>query len=253
MTYVALVAGIVVGWLIFQSRGAIAVLLSKSKMDVGDYDGALRIVRWASLGFPNVTVLHAEGLWLDSAGRLSEAEKRFRKALAMAAGSKYPVARLHACLGNVLVDRGRFHEAEQCFLRAIKAGDDTGSSEAGLAELRLVQGVEAEKALEYADQAIDRGKRRPGKPLPVFVFYAYRAWALAVVGRGEEARVALAEALHVPESGASGRAEIHWRIGMALAAMQQSEDAWMHFEMGHKADPRGKYGHRCGEQLRGRP
>jgi hypothetical protein len=39
---------------------------------------------------------------------------------------------------------------------------------------------------------------------------------------------------------------------MVMAALQQSEDAWMHFEMGHKGDPRGKYGHRCGEHLRGR-
>ena len=248
MTYVLIAVSVFVAALLFQARGVIAVILCKSKMQVGDYDGALRTMRWVSLGIPNVMTLHAESLWLESAGRLSEAEQRLRKALTLAAGSKYRVERLHACLGNVLMDRGRYQEAEQCFQRAIKAGDVTGSSEASLAELRLVQGVETEQALEYASQAIERAKRRPGKPVPL-ILYAYQAWALALVGRGEEAREALAEALRVPESSVSGRAEIHWRAGMALAAMQQPEEAWKHFEMGHKADPRGKYGRRCQEQL----
>ena len=43
---------------------------------------------------------------------------------------------------------------------------------------------------------------------------------------------------------------MHWRAGMTMAAMQQPEEAWKHFEMGHKADPRGKYGRRCAELLR---
>jgi hypothetical protein len=36
---------------------------------------------------------------------------------------------------------------------------------------------------------------------------------------------------------------------MALVAMQQPEEARKHFQMGHKADPRGKYGRRCVEHL----
>src|ERR1035438_6152048 len=146
MTYVVIAVLVMVAALLFQARGVLAVILSKPKMQVGDYDGALRITRWVSLGFPSPMLLHREGLTLSLAGRLSEAEQRYRKALAMAAGSKYPVERLHACLGYVLMDRGRYDEAEQCFQRAIKAGDVTGSSQAGLAEVLLAQGAEAETA-----------------------------------------------------------------------------------------------------------
>jgi tetratricopeptide (TPR) repeat protein len=248
MTYVLIAVSAFVIALLFQARGVIAVILCKSKMQAGDYDGALRMVRWVSLGFPNPLLLHREGLTLSLAGRLSDAEKRYRQALAMAAGTKYRVERLHACLGYVLMDRGRYDEAEQSFHRAIEAGDVTGSSQAGLAELRLAQGVEAEKALDYASQAIEHAKRRPGKPV-AGPFCADQAWALALLGRGDEAREALAQALGVPEASVPGRAEMHWRAGMTMAAMQQPEEAWKHFEMGHKADPRGKYGRRCGEHV----
>ena len=248
ITYLALLALVAVAALLFKARGVIAVILCNSKMQAGDYDGALRTVRWVSLGFPNPLLLHRDGLTLSLAGRLSDAEKRYRQALEMAAGTQYRVERLHACLGNVLVDRGRYDQAEQSFHRAIEAGDVTGSSQAGLAELRLAQGVEAEKALDYAGQAIEHAKRRPGKPVPG-PFRADEAWALALLGRGDEAREALAQAMRVPEASVPGRAEMHWRAGMTMAAMQQPEEAWKHFEMGHKADPRGKYGRRCGEHL----
>jgi tetratricopeptide (TPR) repeat protein len=250
MTYVLIALFAFVAALLFQARGLIAVILSHSSTLSGDYDGALRKVRWISLGIPNVTTLHKEGLLLDSAGRLSEAERRYRQALAMAAGSKYRVERLHACLGNVLMDRGRYDEAEQCFHRAIEAGDVTGSSQASLAELRLVQGVEAEKALEYASQSIELLKRRPGKPVAGSLFsYARQAWALGLLGRGEEAREALAQSLSVLEPSALGSSEQHWLTGMALVAMQQPEEARKHFQLGHDADPRGKYGRRCGKHL----
>src|ERR1017187_1969298 len=50
MTYVAIMALVVVATMVFQARGVIAVILSNPKMQVGDYDGALRITRWVSLG-----------------------------------------------------------------------------------------------------------------------------------------------------------------------------------------------------------
>jgi tetratricopeptide (TPR) repeat protein len=248
MTYLALLALVAVAALLFQARGVMAVILSQSSTEAGDYEGALRRVRWLSLGVPNAMTLHREGLLLSKAGRLSEAEQRYRQALAMADGTKYRVERLHASLGYVLMDRGRHQEAEKCFERAIKTGDVTGSSQAGLAEVRLVQGVEAEQALEYAEKAIEKAKRRPDKLVPG-QFSADQAWALALLGRSDEAREALAQAFRVPEASAPGRAEMHWRAGMTMAAMQQPEEAWKHFEMGHKADPHGKYGHRCGEHL----
>jgi tetratricopeptide (TPR) repeat protein len=248
MVYLAVLAVVVAAAMVFQARGVIAVLLCKSKMQAGDYDGALRIARWVSLGFPNPLLLHREALTLAFADRPAEAERCYRKALGMMRSyPAYPWERLHASLGYALIDLARYDEAEQCFHRAIEAGDLTGNSQDGLAELRLVQGLEAEKALDYASQAIEHAKRRPDKPIPG-AYQAHRAWALALMGRGDEAREALAQALRAPVPNARG-ASLHWLAGMALVAMQQPEEARQHFQMGHDLDPRGKYGRRCGEHL----
>jgi tetratricopeptide (TPR) repeat protein len=253
MTYLALLALVAVAALLFKARGVIAVILCKSKMQAGDYDGALRTVRWVSLGVPNPLLLHREALTLSFADRPAEAERCYRKALGMVQShSAYQWERLYASLGFALIDLARYDEAEQSFHRAIEMGDLTGNSQNGLAELRLVQGVETEKALDYASQAIEHAKRRPDKRVPE-AYHAHRAWALALVGRNDAARYALSEALRVPKRGSFasvfGIAEEHWLAGMALLAMQQPEEAREHFQIGHDADPRGKYGRCCGEHL----
>jgi tetratricopeptide (TPR) repeat protein len=249
MTYVLIAVLAFVAALLFQARGVIAVILCKSKMQAGDYDGALRIVRWVSLGFPNPLLLHREALSLSFADRPAEAERCYRKALGMVGRNPaYQWERLYASLGYVLIDLARYDEAERCFHRAIEMGDLTGNSQDGLAELRLVQGVEAERALDYATQAIEHAKRRPDKRVPE-AYHAHRAWALGLLGRGEEAREPLAQSLREPKENSFGIASRQWLAGMALVAMQQPEEARKHFQMGHKADPRGKYGRRCVEHL----
>jgi tetratricopeptide (TPR) repeat protein len=207
-------------------------------------------LRWTSLGNPSVFALHQEGLVLDMAGRLVESERRYRRALAMTQkGSPYPRERLLACLGFVLVDLGRFDDAEQCFHQAIEAGDTTGSSEDGLADVLLAKGAEPEKALGYIDQAIEIAQRRDGGSVH-WARYANRAWALGLLGRADEARESLALALRDPETLAPGIADRHWLAGMALLAMQQPDEACRHFRLGKDADPHGKYGRRCAELLR---
>ncbi len=249
MTYLAILALVAVAALLFKARGVIAVILCKSKMQAGDYDGALRLARWVSLGFPNPLLLHREALTLLFADRPAEAEACCRKALDMSASNPaYRWERLHSSLGSVLIDLARYDEAEQCFRRAIEMGDLTGNAQDGLAELRLVQGVEAEKALDYAGQAIEHAKRRSDGHIPGG-YHAHRAWALGLLGRGEEAREPLAQSLREPKETAFGIGDQHWLAGMALVAMQQPEEAREHFQMGHDADPRGKYGRRCGAHL----
>jgi tetratricopeptide (TPR) repeat protein len=235
--------------LLFKARGIFGVLLSRGKMQAGDYNGALRRLRWASLGIPNAATLHGEGLILTLAGRAAEAEPRFRQALGMLpSDSRYPRERLHSSLGCVLMDLGRHDEAEQCFHNAIELGDVTGISQDGLAELRIARGVEAEQALAYSRQAIEHAERRPDGCVPG-AFYMHRAWALALLGRSEEARQSLAEGLRLPERTVFASASLHWRAGMALLAMGQTEEARRHFRIGRDADPRGAFGQRCAEQL----
>jgi len=246
-----LFAGVFVVVYLYLVRDKMGFGLSRARMRKGDYEGALHCLRWTSLGNPTVFCLHAEGLTLSQFGHLAEAERRYRRALAMVqSGARYPRERLHACLGFVLLDGGRYDEAEQSFQRAIEAGDRTGNSQSGLAEALLAKGVEPDKALAYINQAIELVGRRVGGRL--WPFYQVQAWALASLARNEEARETLARALSAPEGDltASGKAEREWRAGMALLAMQQTEEACKHFRSGKDADPRGKYGHRCKELLR---
>jgi tetratricopeptide (TPR) repeat protein len=253
ITYLAVVLLGFVAMLLFRARGVFGTILSHRRVLVGDYDGALRRVRWMSLGIRNVATLHREGLILDLAGRPAEAEPRYRKALGMLRGdSPYPRERLHASLGCTLLDLGRYDEAERCFHDAIEAGDITGNSQDGLAELRIVQGVNLDQALGFAAQAIEHAKRREGRPVPG-AYYANQAWALALLGRSEEARAPLEEALRDPETLPAGIADLHWRAGMVLLAMNQPAEARQHFQIGCDTDPHGKSGRRCAEQLRACP
>ena len=249
MTYLAILAVVAVAALLFKARGVIGVILSDAKMRAGDYDGALRRLHWSSLGSPNALLLHKEGLILLMAGRPAEADLCFRKALGMVqGGSAYPRQRLLASQGYALIDLARYDEAEQCFCRAIEVGDRTGNSQDGLAELRLVRGVEIDEALAYTGEAIEHAKLRPDGRIPGS-YWALRAWALALLDRAGEVGPALAEAIRVPEPNARTRASLHWRAGMALEALQQTVEAREHFQMGHDLDPRGKYGRRCVEHL----
>lgn len=237
MTYLAILALVVVAALLYQARGVVGVIAADAKLRVGDYDGALRRLRWAGLGSPNAVLLHKEGLVLSLAGRPAEAETSYRRALdILDAASAYPRERLLASLGYALIDLARYAEAEKCFSRAIEAGDQTGNSQDGLAELRLVQGVEIEEALAYATQAIEHAQRP--------AYYALQAWALALLGRTVDSAESLAQAERLPVS-----ASLHWRAGMALSAMQRTEEARKHFQAARDLDPRGKYGQRSAKHL----
>jgi len=232
--------------LLYRRRRKLGLKIARAKLGRGYYDSALRWVSRSSFGNSDVRALHQAGLILDLAGRLAEAERRYRTALAVLHdGSAYPRERLHTSLGSALVDLGRYAEAEECFERAIQLGDQTGISEDGLAEVRLAQGVEADKALAYVRRAIELWKWRKGRVH--WIFYANQARALALLGRAEEARQSLARALGEAEPGAPETADLHWRAGMALLALQQHEEAREHFRIGRDADPRGKYGRRCAE------
>jgi len=250
MLLVWALAGLLAGVFLYHAIGLLGWTLSRSRMRADDYDGALRWLRWTSFGMPGVKLLCDEGLILCQAGRLAEAERVCRKGLAkLKDDSAYP--RLRGVLGFVFLDGGHYGEAEQSFQCAIEAGEQTGSSYSGLAELALVQGAEAEKALAYTAQGIARAQRLPGGRVH-WAHHMNQAWALALLGRDDEARESLALALGdpAPVSSASGVAERHWRAGLALLALRQTEEARKHFRMGKDADPRGKYGRRCKELLR---
>ena len=234
--------------ILFKMRGVFAMILAERNMRVGDYNGALRTLHWVTLGFPTVTSLHREGLILSLGGRPAEAIPRYRKAIAKAEGGRYPMERLHACLAYALLDTRNYDEAEQCFHRAIEAGDHTGNSQDGLAEVRLYQGIEPEQALSYARQAIQHAQRRGGRRVNGS-YYAHEAWALALLNRRDEAYASLHKALQASNDSHRDTASVRWRCGMVFRTMGEKDQARMNFQIGADVDPRGKYGTRCREGL----
>lgn len=247
MIYLAAAAALVLMAVLWKARELVAVVWSHRKMRAGDYTGALRIVRWFALGLPSVSQLHRQGLLLALAGRPAEAEACYRRALTKPPNSISPRERLMACLGYVCLDQGNFDEAERCFHQAIELGDHSGNSQDGLAELRLVRGIEPEEALHLSRQAAQHAKRIAGAIPPAY--WAHQAWALALLGREEEAREALAEALKSPRETRAALASLRWRTGRVLLALHRTEEAIEHFRIGGHADPHGKYGRRCLELL----
>jgi hypothetical protein len=94
--------------------------------------------------------------------------------------------------------------------------------------------------------------------------WALRAWALALLGRQQEARQGIEKAVDSVTAALAGTpkyykttpldcpdhhtavrlgvSETRWTIGMALLAMQDTVEAGVHFRVASDTDPKGKYG-----------
>ena len=180
------------------------------------------------------------------------------------------------------MDRGRYEESQQHLVKALGMGDPTGACRNSFAEWLLRQGIEPGKALHLASQVIDESVAEAvrlqtgvdpwyyAKPLALnracrSTSWAQRAWALALLGRQQEAREAIDEASQLavkPDRNLSASswalvsrlewqrlADTCWLIGMALLAMNQAEEAGARFQEGSYVDPTGKYGRLCRKQL----
>lgn len=104
--------------------------------------------------FPSYSRLQRKGLDLALAGKPVEAERCYRSALDM--GAKVPQSdrvRLLVCLGDALIDQGRYDEAKQCLTQALGLGDPTGSGQSSMCDVLLAQKDSPQKALEVADEA----------------------------------------------------------------------------------------------------
>jgi tetratricopeptide (TPR) repeat protein len=125
-------------------------------------------------------------------------------------------------------------------------GDDTlGSARVDLAELLLAQGAEPLRALELVDEAMRIAKgSAAAKVKPPRS--ATRAWALALLGRRQEAGQAIEAAVQVQRKTIAPLfSKTHLNVGMALLAMEQPEKALEHFRAAYEADPNGESGARA--------
>lgn len=102
--------------------------------------------------------LRRKGLDSLIAGRPEAAENHFRASLAMAVDAPDRVRGL-VCLGDALMDQGRFEESKACLLGALELGDSTGSGQGSLSDLLLITRTDPERALEMAEQAMEQSLR----------------------------------------------------------------------------------------------
>lgn len=236
------VVGLLTG-IIINGRNILASGLVTPAWKVGDYDRAIRWLRWLSLGSPNYTMIGMEGVTHELAGRPVDAERCFRqgmtKSLTLLPDEQ---VRLLDSLGEALGDQGRYEEAKKCFQYAIEVGGTRPSlPRFGLAELLLKQGAEAQKAMDLIDEGtrMEKGRLKT-KAEPVRL--AARAWALALLGRRQEAEEAIERAVQGRRFFAvSLLASTRWQAGMALLALGETGKAVEHFRAARDADPKGKY------------
>ena len=234
---------------------------------------------------PHELRLRRKGLDSLIAGRPGEAEKYFRRSLAMLDPSDQ--VRPLVCLADALMDQGRYEESKKYLVRAIGLGDATGSGQGSMADLLLLTGADPQKALDMADQALELTTRTSRQDIYFKVgvrndlrharYWARRAQALAQLHRRAEARQAidrasrLVKAAHEEAQQTKPRTPIlaklilggrlahsrnlalataHWKIGLAFLAIDDPSKAIDHFRITRDTDRRGKYRNLARQELK---
>jgi len=225
---------------------------------------------------PRYSRLQSKGIELQLSGKLPEAEKCFRDALAM--GKKLPESdrvRLLVSLGDVLIDEERYEEARQCIEQALQIGDYSGSAQGSLSDILLALKASPDKAIEMAEEAMQRmsssydqfpfGARWIAlcKQLYEAKTWARKAQALFLLDRQEEAGQAIDRALSIvdaskseqqlakPEISQEGKAilgvrllrmrelaiaDVYWGLGLSLLAMGDKARAIEQFRIVRDTD-----------------
>jgi tetratricopeptide (TPR) repeat protein len=147
-------------------------------------------------------------------------------------------------LGNVLMDTGRFEEAQRYFRDAAEILPNRSPSETGIAEVLLRQGIFPQNALTHAQTALNlfrSGTERISDGWRLGAILATKAWALAACGREAEAREAIDGALKSQAQKTKGPlAQAHYKAGMALLMLSDHCRAREHFARGIELDPAGR-------------
>jgi tetratricopeptide (TPR) repeat protein len=209
--------------------------------------------------------LSLRGVILLLAGRLKEAEQALRGALETAhisviqkRGSRVlRTGEEHFLmlenLGHVLLMQGRGREAAAAFEGAAKMQPRYWSPANGMAEVYLLHDREPQRALQYADQALNLRQANAGPNAERHTFayiWANRARALALLGKTDEAQASLKYAAEDGDPDfVPGLAGTLWRTGKALLSMDRESEAMQHFQRAKEIDPTGLYGRLCAVAL----
>lgn len=213
----------------------------------GDYDAALKIIRWTHFYNPSgIEPLRMSGHILVLAGRYREAEDTLRRSLASShARESYGSALEY--LGDALTEQGRYNEAERSYEAALLAFPWRHRPYRGMAEILLRRGEKPEQALEYIEKILDFSgiswRQRKANGNPKDDYWALKAWALARVGRGSEVADAIQSALRATnKASAPDMAATHYRAGMAMQTLGDESAAHEHFKLAMQFDPHGRRG-----------
>ncbi len=221
----------------------------------GDYDGALKVIRWSHFYNPSgIGAFRLSGHVLLAAGRYREADDTLRRSLASSqAGESYGSAL--EFLGDTLLEQGRYDEALRSYQAALQAFPWRRRPYRGMAEMLLRRDQNAARALDYVEKIVDfsgltwRQKKLNGHPQDDY--WALKAWALARLGRGSEVAAAIEGAVkNTSKKCSPDLACTHYRAGMAMQAVGNPTAAREHFRLAVQFDPKGRRGTLANAALR---
>jgi hypothetical protein len=213
----------------------------------GDYDGALKIVRWFHFYNPSGSeAMRMSGHILLMAGRYREAEDALRRSFTSShAAQTYGMALEY--LGDTLMELGRYDEATRSFEAALHTFTWLRRPYRGMAELALRRGKDPQQALQYVESIVDFNGlsriQRQNNGRPQDDYWALKAWALASAGRASEVAVAIENAMQATDPKClPDLATTHYRAGMAMQALGNVSESNEHFRRAMEFDPHGRRG-----------
>ena len=167
---------------------------------------------------------YEEGRVLQQNGKLSGAERAYRKAIKV----NPDFVEAHHDLGNVLLDRGRPQEAYITFKKALKLRPGNPMLLTNLGNALQLQG-EIEKAIEWFNKAIAQDPEFAGAHINL-------GNALRELGRFEKAVAAYQHAIEIDP----GLADTYYNLASLLIELGELEEAETNFKKAVEIDPRHK-------------
>lgn len=213
----------------------------------GDYDAALKIIRWFHFYNPSgMEPLRLSGHILLLAGRYREAEDSLRRSLSSSrVAETYGLALEY--LADTLMEQVRYDEAARCYQAALHSFPWVHRPYRGMTEMLLRQGKDNQQALVTVEKIIDFAGlswvHRKANGRPQDDYWALKAWALARAGRSSEVAAAIENALKATDPKClPDLAATHYRAGMAMQALGNMSQAKRHFVRAVEVDPHGRRG-----------
>jgi tetratricopeptide (TPR) repeat protein len=188
------------------------------------------------------------GSFLMQLGQVEEAEQLLRQNV-LIESREHQAALGYSSLGQLMLGRGRYDEAMECFTASLRHMPDRGATLRDVAETWLLRSSDPAEALKWAQLAVVKEKAAPViskevRDLNLGEDLATLAWAVAASSHDQRAvDEIVAEALPLIETGAaSSAAQVHYHSGRAYAELGDLSKSVQRFEEASRRDPNGCWG-----------